>query len=171
MYLYNVSSIQSLNVGQYLDSQQNISFWLSSRQIKRLMRKLWQNIKAIFKLNNDGLTYFPLRLLKQQTQDFGKCCKSGFCQCDLEDIKLHQISMIEAELMVLHSAFKWIEHHISCKLYSKVKSIFVAINVTISEFKDNKSNDCESRITLFVKQLEKLLTELSDLLADNFASH
>ena len=143
----------------------NVLFNLTSyRKVKRILKCLWMESAASARLRGDNLLYFPERLLRQQTKDYVSACKDGYAMCNLDESLLKRIQEIEAEVLALNAAFKWLQKEKFDNKLKDIKAIFIALEVIFSEFKDNKNTDCDCRMSLFMEQLIKLLTELSDLL-------
>lgn len=146
-------------------SSQNAVFNLSNyRRAKNMLESIWQDTALRARQRGDNLIYFPFKLLKQQSQDYAKVCKNSYSQCEMDELMLLRIQEIEAEIMALNGAYKWLNHEIDDNELANVKAIFIALDVIFTEFKDNKNTDCDCRVPLFIEQIVKLLAELSEVL-------
>lgn len=164
MNLFSSHGLSMFDTGRKFKSR-NVLFNLTSyRKAKRILKCLWLETAASASSHGNNLLYFPHRLLKQQTNDYVSACKDSYAMCNLDESLLKRIQEIEAEVLALNAAFKWLQKEKVDRNLKEVKAIFIALEVIFSEFKDNKNTDCDCRVSLFMEQLIKLLTELSDLL-------
>lgn len=164
MYLFSNHGLPMFDTGRKFNSRNALFNLTSYRKVKRILKSLWLETEASASSRGDNLVYFPHRLLKQQTKDYASACKKGYAMCNLEESLLTRIQEIEAEVLALNAAFKWLQKENVGSNLKDAKAIFIALEVIFSEFKENKNTDCDCRVSLFIEQLVRLLFELSDVL-------
>lgn len=153
------------NAGRKFNKQDTLFSVVLYRKLRRIVSTLWHDTAIRARERGDNLVYFPRQLLKQQTKEYADAFKGSYAGCNLDESLLHCIQDIEAEVMTLNATFKWLEIDEKDRNFREIKAIFIALDVIFSEFKDNKNTDCDSRISLFMKHITKLLTELSSLVS------
>lgn len=164
MNLFSSNRMSIFSSGQDNHHQDAVFSTSNYRRAKHMLENIWHGTALRAKERSDNLIYFPSKLLRQQSQDYAKACKSSYSLCEMDEVMLLRIQEIEAEVMALNSAYKWLGHEVDESELKDVKAIFIAFDVIFTEFKDNKNTDCDCRVPLFVEQIVKLLAELSELL-------
>lgn len=131
--------------------------------VSHTLAQAWEHLSAREHHNDANTISLPYQTLRYM-DEVERAFEISYCVCPVNRQQKTQLKQIEIECHALQAAIHARELLVKPAEMLEIKPIFIALRVLFKEFKEDRMHDGEQRLAAFVRQLHKLINELTDII-------
>lgn len=146
------------------DRNNDLEHLLSIAKMMSVMSHIWSVLFNLVNKDSDTMVMFPYHSIRKQQNELESAYDRTYGTCQLSQEVKDKLKKVECEITSIHIATSSMNSELSSTDMLAINRIYVALKVLFAEFKDDKTEDCYQRITMFLDIVSNLIFEMRELL-------
>lgn len=146
------------------DKNNDLEHLLNIAKIMSGFSHIWSVLFNFVNKDSDTMVMFPYHLIRKQQNELESAYDRTYETCQLSQEVKDKLNKVECEITSIHIATSSMSSQLSSTDILTINRTCVVLEVLFAEFKDDKTEDCYQRITMFLAIVSNLIFEMRELL-------